>query len=159
MAANHGARLTRIYTDPQRQAMLKAHLVDGMSIADAERAAMAGRLGLPPFGRRRFGYNIIREGRETFEAKNDEALEAGTAKALRDAQLANLKALRGLPVDADPEKRARLAKALADAQRARGPVVSRAKAKAKAGAVEAETPRTPQPPDVLGELVNLARSG
>lgn len=152
MAGNQGARLTRTYTDQQRQAMLKAVLSDGMGIAEAERAAMNGLLGLPPFGRRRFGYPIIYNGRETYETKNEEALEAGTAKALKDAHLANLRALRALGEDADPAERARVAKALADTHRARGQV----NPKGRSRKAEAPSEAPAKGEDVLGQLVQLA---
>lgn len=153
------ARFTRRYTDEQKRAMLEAHILQGLSVAECMRRARAGTLkpGMAPFGSAgRFAYDMIAKARETFEATNEEALAAGTEKALKEAHIANLKALRSLPEDCDPEKRARTAKALADTQRARAVQAPRGKAKAKPGAAEAETPTTPMGPDVLGQLVQLA---
>lgn len=120
MATNSGARLTRTYTDQQRRAVLEAHLVDGLSMAETERQAIAGTLrpDLGPFGRPRFVYSVIAKGREQFEATNAEALDSGSTNELQRLTRLALARARELDKDSDPAEIARRAKALADTHRA-----------------------------------------
>lgn len=154
---SHGARFTRIYTDEQREAFLRAILVDGMGVREAMRAAREGRLGIPAFtGRGEFwGYTLRDTHREKFEATNDDAIERGTREALRKAHLANLKALRELGDDADPAERSRLAKALAESDKARK-TQKAAPARRREPDVPQNGSEAPKADGTLGELLKLA---
>lgn len=162
MAHTNGARLTRVYTDTERQAILKAHLVDGLAIAEAERRAMAGTLvaGMGPFGRRRFGYSIIKQGRESFEATNDVALDSGTAGELKRLHRLALARTRELDDTSDVAEIARRAKALAETHRAlRGAPSNTTRAKPKASASEQQAETVPQSAaDTLAQLIKLANT-
>lgn len=153
-----GSRFTRRYTDEQRMAILEAHLIRGLPAIECARRAMAGSLkdGLEPFGRtEKFAYDIIINGRDLFEAENPEALHRATQLALRDAHLANLRALREAK-NADPAERARLAKALAETDKARRQANTTPKATAKREAASTREPEnnTPEPQsDVLTGLL------
>lgn len=163
MAENRSARLTKTYTDQQRQAVLHAHLVEGLSIAETERLAMAGKLGdgLEPFGRPRFGYSIVSHGRETYEAQNPDALDSGSNAELKRLTRLALAKARELDSTSDVAEIARRAKALAETHRAlRGAETKqRATKREKPSDREAEKTGEPTPQsqaDVLAQLTGLA---
>jgi hypothetical protein len=153
---SHGARFTKRYTDEQKTAFLKAVLVDGLAVQEAMRRAADGRLGVPAFEGRgtHWGYTLRNTYAAAFEAMNDEALAAATQRELRAAHLANLKALRELPADADPARRASAAKALRETQRAMEAPSARGVAPKRKAEPE---PAKPEKPDgTLGELLAMA---
>lgn len=161
MATNGSARLTRTYTDEQRQAVLEAHLVEGLSMAETERRAIAGTLrpDLGPFGRPRFIYTVISKGRERYEAENETALDSGAGAELRRLTRLALAKARELGPDSDPAEIARRAKALADTHRAlRG---AGTKPKARASDREPENhdaePATPEQ-NTLTSLLTAAKA-
>lgn len=162
MAHKGGARLTRHYTDRQRDALLKAVLVDGISQREAERRAIDGTLepGLAPFGRPRFIYSLIRRGRADFEAGNDEALDFGHASELRRLYLLALAKSRQLDTSADVAEIARHAKAVGEAHKAlrAHATTPKTKPKPQASAREATNhgAEPQQAEDVLAGLVSIA---
>jgi hypothetical protein len=114
-------RFIKRYTDEQKDALLHAVLIDNVSVAEAVRRATRGELGVASFTfNLQYAYQVIKTGREDFEARNPEALGLATARELQRAHHANLRALRGLKEDADPGERARLAKHVAETWRAMG---------------------------------------
>lgn len=95
--ATGAARFTRRLTDKQRDAILRAVLIDGHSVAETIRMANDGRLGVPAFKLGTYAYDIVRDGRETFEASNEEALSRAIELEMRGAEtdaLANVRAIR-----------------------------------------------------------------
>lgn len=152
---SHGARFTKRYSDEQKTAFLRAVLVEGMAVQEAMRRAADGRLGVPAFEGRgtHWGYTLRNTYAAAFEAMNDEALAAATQRELRAAHLANLKALRELPADADPARRASAAKALRETQRA----MEAPSARGVAPKRKTEQPAPVEKPDgTLGELLAMA---
>lgn len=162
MATNGSARLTRSYTDAQRRAVLEAHLIDGLSMAETERQAIAGTLrpDIGPFGRPRFVYSVIAKGREQYEASNAQALDSGATGELERLTRLALARARELDKTADPAEIARRAKALAETHKAlRGSTQSSKAAKPKASNREPQTETTAQSqPDTLAQLVGLANT-
>lgn len=74
MAGNQ-ARFTRQYTDVQKDALLSAVILDGLTVAEAVRRANAGTLGLPAFKLDRlYAYQLVKQGREAFRLRNPAAL-------------------------------------------------------------------------------------
>lgn len=162
MANSGGARLTKHYTREQVDALLDAVLVQGISQAEVERRAMAGTLkeGLAPFGRPRFIYQLIRRGRDQFEAGNDDALDSGHGRELKRLYLLALKKARSLDEKADVAEIARHAKAVGEAHKAlRGAETKPRAPKAKPSASDREPETTPQSQeDVLASLRALVNT-
>lgn len=159
--AENRSRFRLRYTQAQKDAILKAVLLDGLYVAEAIRRAARGELDVAAFTIGDYAYDIVKNGRDDFEGRNDEALEHGTREALKGAHRANLRALRALTDQADPAERARVAKAVAETQRA---MASGSKPKPARGE------STPQPEtnghgsqsqenDTLTKLLELAQKG
>jgi hypothetical protein len=154
----------RIYNDLQRQALLTAVVLDGLTIAEAQRRAIAGELpGTPAFN---IKYNsaadIVRRGREAFEIRAlrdpEHARKTLDADALLVCGYAHLatkaieKAVKaGETPDAATVRKA--ADAITSARRALGPAPRKPAPKP-----EPETPHDKPVNGVLAELINLATS-
>jgi hypothetical protein len=97
MAEQSQARFTMHFTEAQKTAILRSVLVDGRSVAETIRMAKTGRLGMPAFDIGRYAYQLVRKNRESFEAREPEALTAAIDHELKQAELdilANLRAIR-----------------------------------------------------------------
>lgn len=134
-ASKGAARFTTAYTQEQRDALLRAVIIDGHTVRNAIDMANTGQLGVPAFGIGRYAYDLVRDGREAFEARNDDALESALTAELKHnaiAALANNRALRRqLKADGrdDVDALRRNAQAIAAIQKARRDTEPRAKAK------------------------------
>lgn len=95
-AKTNSSRFTTTYTQEQKDALLSAVILRGMAVTDAMQKAGTGELGVPAFKIGRYAYDIIRDGRESFEARNDEALEAALQAELRYDAMAALAHNRAL---------------------------------------------------------------
>jgi transposase-like protein len=151
------ARFVARYTDQQKDALLKAVLVDGLSIAEAARRAPHGRLGVDAFDvNRQYAYDLVKKGRDGYEERNPEALELATANELRRLHRLNLKRSRGLTEASDPDEIKRAAQALSATRSAmRGPGGSKPKVHEPAPAPETPAPRGD---DVLTRLLGNKKS-
>jgi hypothetical protein len=96
--ATGASRFTRRYTDQQKDALLRAVCIDRMTVAAAVRAAEAGELGIPAYTvNRLYAYSLIKDGRDQFEAGNEQALAVAIEHELKGAEidaLANIRAIR-----------------------------------------------------------------
>lgn len=153
------ARYTTRYTDTQKDAIVKNVVLNGETVAESVRKASRGELGMAAFSLNlQYAYEVVNARREAFEGENDEVLRRVTAKALKQAHAANLKALRALHADADPAERARLAKAVSSTWQAMS-TLGKAPGRPKTEA-PAQEPVAPQRgPDVLDSLLELAPKG
>lgn len=154
--ADNSPRWSRKYTDAQREAFLRAVVLEDVPVAEAVRRAARGELGIPAFKvHGRYAYQLVGKLRESFEVDNPEALQRGTKKSLKTAHVANLRALRALPFDADPTERTRLAKAVHDSLKLLdAPAKPAAKGTARASGGE-DTPVAQSDPTLEG-LLKLA---
>lgn len=151
------ARFIKRYTDQQKDALLKAVLVDGLTVAEATRRAPQGRLGIEPFTvNRLYAYDIVNGGREGYEERNPEALELATTHELRRLHRLNLKRSRGLNETSDPDEVKRVAMALAATQRALGPQgkPTRARGESTTQPTEPTEKSESQSADVLSQLLS-----
>jgi hypothetical protein len=167
--AGNNARHTARYTTTQKDALLHAVLVNGHTGADAVRMAREGRLGIPAFEvDRHYVYTILRKGREGYEARNDDALEAAAEAELKanlQAAVAHNRALLAkLKRDGsdDPEALARSSQALSAVKRARRDTRERVKTRATASNTagqsqtsDTEPVNTPGPASPLSSLLDL----
>jgi hypothetical protein len=165
MANTSRARFTAHFTDAQKEAILRSVLVDGRTVADTIRAAKAGELGMPAFDIGRYAYQLVRLGRDTFEAANDEALANAVEAELKALEIAAVNHSRAtrrrLKLDGtdNPAQISEAAKALSAAKRARREATPALKAKAKPAAGSSQAPdqaNTPKRDDPLSSLLNLA---
>jgi hypothetical protein len=146
-------RFIHRFSDEQKDAILKARLVDRLRVPEIQRRARDGQLGVPAFEIGDYAYQVIKRGQADYEERNDDALAQSTADTLKAAHRANLKALRGLGDDADPGERARLAKHVAETWRAMGA----AGAKPKPVRQKAEPVAVADGDDVLAGLLKNAK--
>jgi hypothetical protein len=110
------ARFIRKYSEAEKDALMKAVFVDGITVAEAVRRAPQGRLDVPAFTLNlQYAYDIVKTGRDGYEERNPEALELATANELRRLHRLNLKRSRGLTEASDPDEIKRAA------QQAEGP--------------------------------------
>lgn len=119
--ANHNtssARFTVNCTEAQKQAILKASILEGHKLSDVRRMAEAGQLDVPAFKIGPGIYDLVRRNRDTFEAQNYEALAASTRTELQRLHRLNMADSRRLGKTTDPAERARVAKALAETHKA-----------------------------------------
>jgi hypothetical protein len=162
MASTGAARFTAHFTDAQKEAIMRAVLVEGMTVADAMRGAAAGTLGVPAFTIGRYAYDLVKDGRERYEANNDSALHHSIdveMKALEIAALKHARATRArLKGDGSdsPDAIAKAAKALSDTRRARRDTQG---AKTKPAPVQTAGENhaaKPKSDDALSNLLGLA---
>jgi hypothetical protein len=107
------------FTQAQKDAILKAVLIDQMTPAAAWRAGKAGQLGLPAFDTgQRHVYTIVRRGRETFESENSSALANTTHDALIRLHRLALNHALGLDDTSDLAEIAKAAKTLSETEKA-----------------------------------------
>jgi hypothetical protein len=112
------ARFTTRYTQTEKDAILRAVLVEGHTVVKARQLAAQGELGVPAFEIGNYAYDVVRDGREGFESRDDAALDRAMAEDIRldaIAALAHNRALRArLKGDGtdDPEALKRAATAL-----------------------------------------------
>lgn len=153
------SRYTRLHTDAQVQAILKAHLVDGIRPSEIRKMAQAGTLGnQPAFELTTHVYTIIKRGRETFEATNPEALASGTRRELERLHRLALKKARTLAENTDVAEIARVAEALSKSERALN-ANTRTKPKPPQAAEPNEPANTPQGASVVADLLTKTREG
>ena len=152
----------RIYTRAQRDALLRAVVIDGLTVAEACRRANAGELpGIDAF-RVPYGSasDIVRKDRETFQVRAladiDHAREVLEADTLRLAGYAHITAraiekqvLAGETPDPTAVKKA--AEAVTAVRRALGPAPRKPLEK-----TETEKPASPAADDVVTELLKHA---
>lgn len=117
-ASTSAARFTRHFTDAQKNAFLTAVLVNGHTIAAARRMAKAGQLGVPAFEIGTYAYRLVDRSRDSFEAINDDALAKSTRDELKRLHRLALAKSRTLAKTTDVAEIARVAKALAETERA-----------------------------------------
>lgn len=165
MASTGRARFTAHFTDAQKEAVIRAVAVEGHTVADVIRKARAGELGLPAFDIGRYAYQLVRDGRERYEADHDDALHAGIdreLKALEIAALAHARAVRArLKGDGtdSPDAIAKAAQGLSATRKARRDTQGAAgKPKAKQSAVQTDNTNGAAKPngDPLSNLLGLA---
>lgn len=118
------ARFTRRFTDAQKDALLRAHLVGGHTVGEVIGMANAGQLDVPAFEIGAYAYDIIRDGREGYEERNDDALTLAVATELRLAEndaLGHIRAIRRSfkRGESDPDALTKATKALSAIRRAR----------------------------------------
>ena len=137
-------------------------LVEGHTVADTIRRANAGQLGMPAFDIGRYAYQLVRDGRDQYEAEHEDALHRGIddeLKALEIAALSHARAIRrrfkGDGSDS-PEALAKAAQALSATKKARRDA-NTAKNAAKPKATPVQTGANTKAADVLGDL--LAKTG
>jgi hypothetical protein len=107
------------FTQAQKDAILKAVLIDQMTPAQAWRAAKAGTLGMPAFDTgQRHVYTIVRRGREAFESENSTALANTTHDALIRLHRLALNHALALNDTSDLAEIAKAAKTLAETEKA-----------------------------------------
>lgn len=107
------------FSQAQKNAILKAVLIDQMTPAQAWRAAKAGQLGLPAFDTgQRHVYTIVRRGREAFEAENGQALANTTHDALIRLHRLALNHALALDDESDLAEIAKAAKTLSETEKA-----------------------------------------
>lgn len=107
------------FTTDQKNALLAAVLIDGHSIAEATRMAERGDLPCKAYVISKwYAYHVVKQHRERFELEHPEATARSTTNELRRLHGLNLKKARDLAETADPGEIARVAKALAETQKA-----------------------------------------
>jgi hypothetical protein len=163
MSSTSGARFTAHYSDEQKGAIMRAVLVEGMTVADAIRAGRAGQLGLPAFDIGRYAYQLVRLGRDQYEADHDSALHRsidGELKALEIAALKHARATRArLKGDGSdsPDAIAKAARGLAETRKARRDTTRATKTPAGTVQTAGENgSTTPKSQDALSNLLGLA---
>jgi hypothetical protein len=123
--ATGASRFTSRYTDAQKDAILRAVLITGTTVAEAIKLAAAGQLGVPAFTVGIYAYDIVKKGRDGFEADHEEALNLAVANELKAAELdalANIRTIRrGLKRDVanDTSRLAAATRDLAQIRKAR----------------------------------------
>lgn len=96
-SSNSGAaRFTTRYTDDQKQAILRAVLIDGHTVAQAIVMAGVGELGVPAFAIGVYAYDVVKKGRDAFEAEHDDALTAAIEHELKGAEIDALATIRAI---------------------------------------------------------------
>jgi hypothetical protein len=160
MAEQSQARFTMHFTEAQKTAILRSVLVDGRSVAETIRMAKTGRLGMPAFDIGRYAYQLVRKNRESFEAREPEALTAAIDHELKGAELdilANLRAIRR-PFKRDGtdnvEALKRAALALSALRKARREAQTTTKTKPRAEANPSAEPNASVNTDVIGTLLS-----
>lgn len=167
---NSAARFTRRYTDAQKQALLRAVVLDGHTVAEARKMARNGTLGVPAFELSTTAYTIVRDNREQLEASNETALALAIQRELHDAELDALAHLRATrqsfkrDASGNPEPMRRATQALTAIQKARRDAQKPgAKPKPAANTQTPEPTNTPAADDTVAELLKLrpkdARTG
>lgn len=159
---NSAARFTRTYNQAQKQALLKAVLIDGHTVADARRMAQTGQLGVPAFNLSTAAYSMVRDGREAFETTNETALARAIEREMHGAELdalAHIRATRqafNRDALANPEPLRRATLALAAIKKARRDTATRVKPQPNTANTATETPITPYTPSVVTDLLRHA---
>lgn len=119
------ARFTRRLDQHQRDAILRSVLVDGRTVAETIRLANIGQLGIPAFDIGVYAYDIVRKYRDTFEERDEDALEAAIQRELKAAELDALAHIRAVRRSfkrdeaSNPEALRRATQALAAIKKAR----------------------------------------
>lgn len=154
------ARHTTRLTQAQKDALLKAHLLDGVNVRECQRMARRGELDTPAFEIGDYAYDVIKHGRESFEERHPEALAKSTRAAIRRLHKRNLAKARALDGSTDPAENARVAKALAETYKAVQATEARpnahAKAKAEPGYNQGPEPSdAPKTDDPLSNLLAM----
>jgi hypothetical protein len=161
------SRFTKRYTAQHKDAILQAVLMDGHSVQEAIRRARAGQLGIPAFEIGNYAYDIVRDGREAYEARNDTALDHAIDEALRADAVAALKHDRALRArfkqdgTADPEALKRSAVAMAGIKKARREATTRDKTTRGAATTMAQSQTeafTPTSANVIHQLLENAQA-
>ena len=149
---------TRRYTPEQREALLQAVVINGLSVAEAVRRARAGEL--PGTGAFRIPYQsastIINKGRDAFAVSAPHRARAALDRAALTVVDHALKAARNLGDEANPAAIKRAADAITAARRALPPELPRPR-KHAADATEADAVENGQPQGTLAELLKLAQ--
>jgi hypothetical protein len=164
---DHGSsRFTQRFTETQKNALLRAVLADGHTVAQARKMARAGQLDAPAFDIGTYAYKLIAAGRDQFEANNEDALNRALADELKGAELDGLATIRAIrhtfkrDGTGDTTLLAKAARDLAQIRKARKDAsvqTARPRAKAAAYTGEAEPVNTANQPNVVADL--LAKSG
>lgn len=105
--ASGQARFTKRYSDAEKDALMRAVLVDGVIVAEAVRRAPQGRLGVPAFHLDlQYAYQLVKNGRERFESANPDALRGAIDQHLIKLAAKALKQARALEAQdvADPDQ-------------------------------------------------------
>lgn len=168
--ANSGAaRFTTRFSQAQKDAILKAVILDGHTVKTARDMAKAGQLDVPAFEIGTYAYDIVKNDREAFELANDSALDLAIDTELRKTAalaLAHNRALRALAKrdgTDDPDAMKRSAQALSAIKRARreAGTGSNQRAKAKPAQVEttAEPVNTAKGASVVADLLSKTNEG
>jgi hypothetical protein len=155
------ARFTTRYTEAQKQAILHAVLIGQMTVAQAIEAAKAGELGVPAFHIGAYAYDIVKKGRDQFEAQHDDALTLAVEAELRGAELdalATIRAIRRTFKRGEANDTTRLAQAtrdLAQIRKAHKDTLVQTTPRAKAAPVQTNEPQRAND-DTLTTLLNHA---
>jgi hypothetical protein len=167
---NRGAaRFTNRFTQAQKDALLRAVLIDGHTVKAARDMARAGQLGVPAFEIGVYAYDVIKSGRDQFEQSNETALDLAIDAELKRTAAAALAHNRSLLASfkrdgtSDPDALRRSAQTLSAIKRARREAANpRAATKPKpapvntAGETEAYTV---EPVNVVADLLAKAGEG
>lgn len=104
---------------------MRSVLAEGRTVADTIRMAKAGELGMPAFDIGRYAYQLVRLGREQYEAGNEDALAHALEAELKALEIAAVqhsrairKRLKGDGSD-NPEAIAKAAQSLSATKKAR----------------------------------------
>jgi hypothetical protein len=158
----NAARITKQFTEPQIQAIMRSVALEGNTPAQTQRMAELGDLGVPAFTiDKRYIYQLIKRNRDQFESQNPEAMALATHQALAEIHRLNLSDARRVNRTTDPAERSRIAKAVADSAKALGqaPKIDAPKPNAPVNKGETETAQPVNTPDVLHGLLNTTVRG
>jgi hypothetical protein len=172
MATNTGrgaARFTNRFTQAQKDALLRAVLIDGHTVKAARDLARAGQLTVPAFDIGTYAYDVIKQGRDSFEQSNETALDLAIDAELKKTAAAALAHNRGLLATfkrdgtSDPDALRRSAQTLSAIKRARREAANpRAVTKPRGATVQTSEPDdayTGNQPNVVADLLAKADHG
>jgi hypothetical protein len=157
----NAARITKQFTEPQIQAIMRSVALEGNTPAQTQRMAELGDLGVPAFTiDKRYIYQLIKRNRDQFESQNPEAMALATHQALAEIHRLNLSDARRVNRTTDPAERSRIAKAVAESAKAlaQAPKTSQTNAP-KPNAPDLNQPEPVNTPDVLHGLLNTTVRG
>lgn len=151
----HGAaRFTKRYTEAEKDAILHAVLIDNQTVAKTITDAADGKLNVPAFTvNRQYAYQIVKDNREAYEARNPEALRQAIDNELTTLAAKALAQARTLAKAemADPDLLRRTVQALKAAQSALAKPATPPKNTPQSQTAPMNTPTTP---DVLAGLLD-----
>jgi hypothetical protein len=155
--AKQSARYTKRYADSEKQAFLRAVLVDQMTVSEAVRAGAAGELGVPAFELNRiYGYQLIKRHRDEYEIEHGDAMALAIDTAMTRLASKTLRLARETLKDDKATVNETRSAMLALKTAREG--LSKAKPAAQAAPEPKPTLETDKP-DVIGRLLDQTTNG